>query len=85
MALLGTGCMSHTHVVGLGATGSGQIVARQYYWLFGYVPVNHVDAQRLAPDLTSYTIETSYGFTDVLLSPLLLPFLATSRTVVVKT
>lgn len=77
--------MSHTHVVGLGATGSGEIVARQYYWLFGYVPVNDVVAQRMAPDLTCYTVETGYGLIDLFLSPLLLPLLATSRTVVVKT
>lgn len=77
--------MSHSHVVGLGATGSGEVVARQYYWLFGFVAVNEVDPQRLAPDLTSYTIDTRYGFVDFALAPLLLPLLATSRTVVVRT
>lgn len=77
--------MSHTHVVGLGATGSGEVVARQYYWLFGTFQINGVEAQHLAPDLTSYTIDTKYSFTDLLLAPLLLPFTATSRTVVVRT
>lgn len=77
--------MSHTHVVGLGATGSGEVVERQYYWLFGFVGINDVDPQRMAPELTSYTIQTKYGFVDFLLTPLLLPLLATSRTVVVRT
>lgn len=77
--------MSHTHVVGMGATGSGEVVARQYYWLFGKWQINDVATQHLAPDLTSYTIDTEYSFTDLLLSPLLLPFTATSRTVVVRT
>ncbi|MDO8349222.1 MAG: hypothetical protein Q7T30_03225 [Planctomycetota bacterium] len=85
VALLGSGCMVHSHNVGLGATGTGEQVARQYYWLFGFVRINEVDAQRLAPELTSYTIETKYGFVDWLLAPLLLPLTATSRTVVVRT
>lgn len=84
-ALLASGCMVHTHTVGLGATGSGAQVARQYYCFFGLVRVNEVDAQRLAPELTSYTVETSFGAWDFVLMPLLLPFTATSRTVVVRT
>lgn len=85
IALFAPGCMVHTHVVGLGATGAGEQQARQYYWLFGYVRVNEVDAQRLAPDLTSYEIESKFGFVDLLIAPFLLPFAATSRTVVVRT
>lgn len=77
--------MSHRHVVGMGATGSGEVVERQYYWLFGLVDFNDVDPQRMAPQLTSYTIETKYGFVDLVLAPFLLPLLATSRTVVVRT
>lgn len=78
-------CMSHSHVVGLGATGSGEVVVRQYFWMFGWFQVNEVDAQRLVPELTSYTIETEYGVVDLLLAPFLLVLTATSRTVVVKT
>ena len=73
------------HTVGLGATGSDEQVVRQYYWLFGFLQFNEVDAQRVAGDLTSYTIETKYGFVDFLLTPFLLPLLSTSRTVIVRT
>ena len=83
--LLASGCMVHSHTVGLGATGTGEQVARQYYWFFGFVRVNEVDAQRLAPELTSYTVETKFGVVDFLIAPLLLPLTATSRTVVVRT
>lgn len=72
-------------MVGLGATGSEFQVARQYYCLFGLLPVNDVDAQRMAGDLTSYTIETKFGLVDCLLAPFLLPLTGTSRTVVVRT
>lgn len=75
----------HRHSVGLGPTGTGVQVARQYYVLFGFFQVNEVDAQRMAGDLTSYSIETRYGVVDMLLAPFLLPLTATSRTVVVRT
>ncbi|MFY9344857.1 MAG: hypothetical protein WAT39_20355 [Planctomycetota bacterium] len=80
-----TGCVTHTHNVGLGPTGTGAAAARQYYLLFGFMTINEVDTQRLAADLTSYSVETGFGFTDMLLLPFLLPFTMTSRTVVVRT
>jgi len=84
-AALASGCVSHRHVVGLGATGSSATTARQYYLFFGLVPLNTIDSQRMAPDLTSYSIETRFGVADLLLSPFLLPFTLTTRTVVVRT
>lgn len=80
-----SGCATHTHVVGLGATGAKTEVHRQFYWIFGLYQVNEVDTQRMSGDLTSYTIETRFGWTDLLLAPFLLPLTATSRTVVVRT
>lgn len=85
MCSLLTGCMSNKHVIGLGPTGLGETSARQYYILFGFVEFNEVDAQRMAGELTSYTIETEFSFVDAVLLPLLLPFTITSRTVTVKT
>ncbi len=84
-ALGAVGCVSHTHVVGLGPTGTGSATARQFYILFGLVPLNTIDTQRLAPDLTSYAIDTRFSFVDLLCSPLLLPFTMTTRTVTVRT
>lgn len=79
------GCVSHQHTVGLGATGTGEVQQRQYYALFGLVQVNEVDTQRLAGDLTSYTVDTRFGFIDLLLAPFLLPLTASSRTITVRT
>lgn len=84
-AIAAAGCVSHQHSVGLGATGTGTETARQYYVLFGFAKVNEVDPQRMADGLTSYSIQTSFGFVDFLLAPFLLPLTATSRTVVVRT
>lgn len=85
VAAASSACVSHEHSIGLGATGTGVVTSRQYYILFGFAKINEVDPQRLADGLTSYTIETRFGFLDLLLAPLLLPFTATSRTVVVRT
>ena len=85
IGLLGGGCLSHQHSIGLGATGTNEMVARQYYALFGFIVVNEVDPQRMAADLTSYSIETKFGFIDMLLAPFLLPLTFTTRTVVVRT
>lgn len=79
------GCVTHRHTVGLGGSDTNAVTARQYYVLFGLLPVNDVDTQRMAGDLTSYTIETGYGIVDVLVGPFLLPLTLTSRTVVVRT
>jgi hypothetical protein len=85
VTLASAGCVGHTHVVGLGATGTGEVSERQYYLMFGLVPINDVDSQRFAPDVTSYTVETRFGIVDLLLAPVLLPFTVTSRSVVVRT
>ncbi|MFN3243057.1 MAG: hypothetical protein ACE37K_16275 [Planctomycetota bacterium] len=85
MLLFATGCVHHRHSVGLGATGTEVQHARQYYMLFGLIATNDVSAQRMADGLTSYTVETEYGFFDMLLQPLLLPLTMTSRTVTVRT
>lgn len=84
-ALLGSACVSHQHTVGLGPTGTGMTQQRQYYALFGLWQINEVDSQRLAADLTSYSVDSRFSFVDLLLQPLLLPFTLTSRTVTVRT
>ena len=78
-------CVSHRHSIGLGATGTGEETSRQFYLFFGWMTVNEISAQRMADGLTSYEIETRYGFWDVLLQPLILPLTMTTRTVTVRT
>lgn len=77
------GCHVHQHRVGGGPVGAGEDSMRQYYLLFGLVSLNEVDSQRMTRDLTSYEITTEFGWTDVLLLPLLLPLTVTTRTVTV--
>lgn len=83
--LMAASCVGHRHSIGLGATGTGEQTARQYYVLFGLFQANEVSAHRMANDVTSYEVETKYGIWDLLLQPLLLPLTLTSRTVTVRT
>lgn len=84
LACLLASCVCHEHRIGLGPSGTGSASKRQFYLLFGLVRANEVDVQRLATDLTSYSIETEYSLVDLLLQPFLLPFTITSRTVTVN-
>lgn len=84
LLMLLCGCMGHTHVVGVGPTGLGTESVRQYYMLFGLVPLNDVDVQRVTGNLSGYEIQSDYGFMDFVLSPLLILFTGTSRTVTVN-
>ena len=81
--LLLSGCMGHTHVVGVGPTGLGTERVRQYYLLFGLVSLNSVNVQRVTGNLSGYAIESDYSTMDLFLSPLLILFTGTSRTVTV--
>jgi len=83
--LFAASCVSHRHSVGLGATGTGEQHARQYYIFFGFFSANEVSAQRMADGVTSYEIESKYGFWDLIMQPLLLPLTMTSRTITVRT
>ena len=77
-------CQVHTHRIGAGPSGLGSDSLRQYYLLFGLVPVSEGDSQRLTQDSTSYEIVTKYSLVDMLLAPILAPLTMTSRTVQVN-
>lgn len=77
------GCIVHEHTVGLGPNGLGEESARQFYWMFGLFRLNEVDTERMTDDFGSYRIRTERSFSDLLLTPLLLPLTITTRTVTV--
>ncbi len=65
--LLFTGCTTHVHQVGDGPTGKGSAEARQWYILFGLVPLNDVDSQELAAGADDYEIVTESSFLDLVM------------------
>jgi hypothetical protein len=66
VALL-SGCMAHTHVVGAGAQGNVKEEQRQWYVLWGLVPMNTVDSATMAGGSADYTIHTEQNFLDVVI------------------
>lgn len=63
-----TGCMSHTHVVGKGAQSTQTMESRQWYILFGLVPLNNANTAELAKDAVDYTIKTEITPLDFIMN-----------------
>lgn len=61
-------CMSHSHMVGDGAKNGQEVEKRQWYALWGLVPLNNVDTKQMAGGATDYTIESETGVLDVVLN-----------------
>jgi len=62
--LIMVGCSTHMHVVGDGAKGGTKDSARQWYILFGLVPLNDVNSKAMAGGASNYTIKTQATFLD---------------------
>lgn len=57
-------CFTMEHTVGSGAQGATTEQARQWYVLWGLVPLNDVDSKQMAGGATDYTIKTEQSFVD---------------------
>ena len=77
------GCYAQTFVVGNGAQSSQVEETRQWYILFGLVPLNTVDSKAMAGDATNYTIHTEQTFLDVVINIFTSAVTVYSRTVTV--
>ena len=62
-----TGCYTNTHIVGSGAQTNQVIEERQWYILFGLVPLNNVDTNSLSAGAQNYTIVTSQTALDIVI------------------
>lgn len=82
--LLCLNCAAHLHQVGNGAKGDTQQRARQWYILFGLVPLNEIDTRKMAEDAVNYEIKTETSVTDMFLNILTGYVTITSRTVTVS-
>lgn len=78
------GCATHTHVVGKGAQGSDMIESRQWYVLWGLVPINDVDTQAMAGEATDYEITTEINLLDVVINAIASNVSIYCRTVTVR-
>ena len=77
------GCAKHTHKVGHGAVFNRTTVERQWYILYGLVPLHDVDTQAMADGKRNYEITTQITPVDFIYRVLFYPVTITCRTVTV--
>jgi hypothetical protein len=75
------GCSTHIHVIGDGAQRGQTVEARQWYVLWGLVPINDVDTNTMAGNVDDYTIKTEISFLDFVINLFTQWVSVTSRTV----
>jgi hypothetical protein len=74
LALLGAltlpmaSCYTMTHQVGDGGSGAATSSERQWYILWGLVPLNSVDSHEMAGGASDYTVTTEQSALDVLIN-----------------
>ena len=68
LVLLLSSCMTLTHVVGTGASSSVSLEKKQWYALWGLVPINEVDSKAMAGGASNYTIKSQVKFVDYVIS-----------------
>ena len=77
------GCSTHIHEIGSGASGSNDTAQRQWYILFGLVPLNNVDSNAIAAGAADYTVKTQASFLDIVIGMFTGIVTINSRTVTV--
>ena len=77
------GCAAHQHVIGAGPSTGQTEEARQWYILWGLVPLNEVDSQAMAGGASDYEIQTEYSFLDIVMNLFTSIVTVYSRTVTV--
>jgi hypothetical protein len=78
------GCAAHVHQVGKGAQGNETMEARQWYVLWGLVPINEVDTNIMAGQTTDYEITTTITPLDFIINVFTGIVTVYSRTVTVQ-
>ncbi len=77
------GCSTNIHQVGKGAQGNQIMEARQWYILFGLVPLNEVDTNVMAGGAMDYEIKSETSVMDIILNIFTQYVTVYSRTVTV--
>lgn len=60
-------CTANIHTIGDGPKGNTVLKQKQWYVLFGLIPINNVDTKAMAGDAENYQIKTVYNADDVLI------------------
>lgn len=68
LSLSAVGCYTFEHQVGKGAQTGMKVEKKQWFILWGLVPINQVDSQAMAKGAADYTIKTEMSPVDVVVS-----------------
>ena len=68
LAITLSSCMTLTHQVGSGAQSNNANTKRQWYILFGLVPLNKVDSKQLSNNSVNYTVKSAITPVDFILN-----------------
>ncbi|MBN1155502.1 hypothetical protein JXB12_11340 [candidate division KSB1 bacterium] len=77
------GCAAHVHTIGKGPQMFQKETARQWYILWGLVPLNEVNTNTLAEGAENYEIRTEACGLDILMNIFTSYVTVTSRTVTI--
>ena len=77
------GCSANIHKIGNGAQKGEVMEARQWYVLYGLIPLNEVDTNQMAAGAANYEIKTEQGFMDIIINMFTSAVTVYSRTVTV--
>ena len=83
VALL-TGCAAHSHKIGTGAAGTDVVEQRQWYILWGLVPLNNADSATMSAGAANYDIHTEVTVLDFVMNIFTSIVTVNSRTVTVR-
>ena len=80
------GCSRHTHTIGYGPDPDYPVMTsqRQWYLLYGLVPINEVDTQKMVDGRRNYEIITQVTLIDWIYTGFLYFATVTCRTVSVR-
>ena len=62
--LLIVACSTHVHTIGTGPETGVRVTARQFYLIYGLIPLNTVDTDKMADSAANYEIQTQVGIVD---------------------
>ena len=83
LLLFAVGCSTHIHTVGNGPQTHQVDSARQWFILFGLIPLNTVDTGAMAGNAADYEIKTQLAPVDILIGIPASYITVSSRTVTV--
>jgi len=83
-AFLLVSCTTHVHTIGMGPQTGATETAKQWYILFGLVPLTDVDTAAMAGGAADYEIMTQTAPIDIVISMVIGLTTVSSRTVTVK-